>query len=147
MSGEVEVARESDDGTIESLARLQPGEFFGEMGIAARKPRNAHVIARTDVTCLQFSPAEPAPFLGRGAGAHLTGSVTEQDMEPEEFGEATTRIDVGSVIDRKITAIAAYRSQFAFEPELIPQSLLLDLFGIEYFIRTRPPRTLATEIS
>jgi len=147
LSGEVEVARESDDGTIESLARLQPGEFFGEMGIAARKPRNAHVIARTDVTCLQFSPAEPAPFLGRGTGAHLSGSVTEQDMEPEEFGEVTTRIDVGSVIDRKIAAIAAYRSQFAFEPELIPQSLLLDLFGIEYFIRTRPPRTLATEIS
>ena len=147
LSGEVEVARESDDGTIESLARLQPGEFFGEMGIAARKPRNAHVIARTDVTCLQFSPAEPAPFLGRGTGAHLSGSVTEQDMEPEEFGEVTTRIDVGSVIDRKIAAIAAYRSQFAFQPELIPQSLLLDLFGIEYFIRTRPPRTLATEIS
>ena len=117
------------------------------MGIAARKPRNAHVIARTDVTCLQFSPAEPAPFLGRGAGAHLTGSVAEQDLEPEELGEATTRIDVSGVIDRKIAAIAAYRSQFAFQPELIPQSLLLDLFGIEYFIRARPARALETEIT
>jgi LmbE family N-acetylglucosaminyl deacetylase len=65
----------------------------------------------------------------------------------EELGEATTRIDVAAVIDHKIAAIAAYRSQFAFQPDLIPTSLLLDLFGIEYFIRARPPRTLETEIT
>lgn len=147
LSGEAEAVREYDDGSTEILGRLGPGEFFGEMGIAAHKPRNAHVIARTDVTCLLFSPAEWAPFFGRGAGADLTGSVAEPALDVEELGEATTRIDVSTVIDRKIAAIAAYRSQFAFQPELIPKPLLLDLFGVEYFIRARPPRVLETEIT
>jgi LmbE family N-acetylglucosaminyl deacetylase len=146
LSGEAEAVREFDDGSIDILGRLEPGQFFGEMGIAAGKPRNAHVIAHTDLTCLQFSPAEPAPYLGRGAGAHLTGSVPELTLGQEELGEATTRIDVGAVIHRKISAIAAYRSQFAFQPELIPTSLLLDLFGVEYFVRARPPRALETDI-
>jgi hypothetical protein len=30
---------------------------------------------------------------------------------------------------------------------LIPTSLLLDLFGVEYFVRARPPRSLETEIT
>src|SRR5215213_9760159 len=147
LSGEAEAVRELDDGSTEILGRLESGEFFGEMGIAAGKPRNAHVIASTDLTCLEFSPSEPAAYLGRGAGADLTGPVPELQLEQEELGEATTRIDVAAVIDRKIAAIAAYRSQFAFQPELIPTSLLLDLFGVEYFVRARPPRIVETEIS
>jgi LmbE family N-acetylglucosaminyl deacetylase len=147
LSGEAEAVREYDDGSIEILARLEPGQFFGEMGIAAGKPRNAHVIAHTDLTCLEFSPSEAAPYLGRGAGADLTGSVPELEFGQEELGEATTRIDVGAVIDRKIAAIAAYRSQFALQPEMIPTSLLLDLFGVEYFVRARTLRALETEIS
>jgi LmbE family N-acetylglucosaminyl deacetylase len=147
LSGEAEAVREFDDGAIEILGRLESGQFFGEMGIAAGKPRNAYVIARTDLTCLEFSLAEPAPYLGRGAGAELTGPVLELAVGQEELGEATTRIDVGAVIGRKIAAIAAYRSQFAFRPELIPTSLLLDLFGVEYFVRARPPRALETEIT
>jgi len=147
LSGEAEAVREFDDGSIEILARLEPGQFFGEMGIAAGKPRNAHVIAHTDLTCLQFSPAEAAPYLGRGAGADLSGPVPELALDQEDLGQATTRIDVSTVIDRKIAAIAAYRSQFAFQPELIPTSLLLDLFGVEYFVRARLPRSIETEIT
>jgi hypothetical protein len=146
LAGEAEAVQEFDDGSTEILGFLEPGQFFGEMGIAAGQPRNAHVIARTDLTCLEFSPAEPAPYLGRGAGADLTGPVPELVLGQEEVGEATTRIDVAAVIDRKVAAIAAYRSQFAFRPELVPTSLLLDLFGVEYFIRARPPRALETEI-
>jgi LmbE family N-acetylglucosaminyl deacetylase len=147
LSGDAEAVRENDDGATEILGRLEPGQFFGEMGIALRQPRNAHVIARTNLTCLAFSPAEPERFLGRGEGAHLTGPAVELEMGEESLGEATTRIDVSAVIDRKIAAIAAYRSQFAFQPEAIPKSLLLDLFGVEYFIRARPSRVLETEIS
>ena len=147
LSGEAEAVREFDDGSTEILGRLGPGQFFGEMGIAARQPRNAHVIARTNVTCLNFSPREPARYVGRGEGADLTGPVPELELGEEDLGEATTRIDAGAVIDRKIAAIAAYRSQFAFQPEMIPTPLLLDLFGVEYFIRARPPRALESEIT
>jgi LmbE family N-acetylglucosaminyl deacetylase len=147
LSGEAEAVREHADGTTEVLGLLGPGEFFGEIGIARRKPRNAHVIARSNLTCLQFSPAPPRPFLGRGEGARLTAAVDVLDQAVEEVGQATTRIDVGAVIGRKIAAIAAYRSQFAFDPDVIPESLLRDLFGAEYFIRARPPRRLESEIS
>jgi LmbE family N-acetylglucosaminyl deacetylase len=147
LSGEAEAVREHADGATEILGRLGPGQFFGEMGIAAGKPRNAHVIARTHVTCLNFSPREPTRYVGRGEGADLTGPVPELELGEEDLGEATTRIDASAVIDRKIAAIATYRSQFAFQPEAIPTSLLRDLFGIEYFIRARPPRALESEIT
>jgi LmbE family N-acetylglucosaminyl deacetylase len=147
LSGEAAAVRESEDGALEVLGRLEPGHFFGELGIAFRQPRNAHVIARTDVTCLLFSPAEPERFMGRGEGAGLPGSLVDVVQELENQGEATTRIDVTAVIEQKIAAIAAYRSQFAFQPGLIPQALLCDLFGTEYFLRARPSRTLETDIS
>lgn len=146
LSGEAEAVREHADGSTEPLGTLGPGEFFGEMGIAFSRPRNAHVIARSDVTCLQFAPAEPSRYLGRGADAVLTGPHLEQEMDGEVIGDATTRIDVADVIDKKIAAIAAYRSQFAFEPNVVPPSLLLDLFGVEYFVRARPSRELASDI-
>jgi LmbE family N-acetylglucosaminyl deacetylase len=146
LSGEAAAVREHGDGTTETLGTLGPGEFFGELGIAFSRPRNAHVIARSDVTCLQFAPAEPSRFLGRGAGAHLTGPHLELESDEATPGEATTRIDAGDVIDKKIAAIAAYRSQYAFRPDLIPESLLRDIFGVEYFVRARPVRRFSNEI-
>jgi LmbE family N-acetylglucosaminyl deacetylase len=145
LSGEAEAVREHPDGAMELLGWLEPGHFFGETGIATGRPRNAHVIARSPLTCLLFSPSQPTPFLGRGAGAHLVdpiGAVTDDEIPTM----ATTRIDVGEVIDRKIAAIAAYRSQFAFDPDAIPHSLLLDLFGVEYFVRARPLPALESDI-
>jgi LmbE family N-acetylglucosaminyl deacetylase len=147
LSGEAEAVREHDDGSTETLGALGPGEFFGELGIAFSRPRNAHVIARSDVTCLQFAAAEPSRFLGRGAGAHLTGPRPDLDADEESPGEATTRIDVGDVIDKKIAAIAAYRSQYALRPDLIPEALLRDIFGVEYFVRARPSRHFSDEIT
>ena len=99
------------------------------------------------MTCLEFAPAEPAKFLGRGEGAHLAGALDEVDAESEDLGDATTRIDVGDVIERKIAAMAAYKSQFALDPEALPASLLKDLFGVEYFVQVRPRRVIDTEIA
>jgi LmbE family N-acetylglucosaminyl deacetylase len=145
LSGEAEAVRELDDGSTQILGRLEPGHFFGELGLAFRQPRNAHVIARTPLTCLQFSPLAPTRFAGRGEGAHHPKPEVEMEPGEEEPGEATTRIDVSAVIERKMAAIAAYRSQFAFQPDLIPTALLQDLFGVEYFIRARPSRPLDTD--
>ena len=57
LSGQAEVLREDANGTLRSLARIGPGDFFGEEGLAYRQPRNAHVVATEDVTCLVSSPA------------------------------------------------------------------------------------------
>lgn len=67
------VIREADDGTMDVLTRLGPGAFFGEEGLAHRKPRNANVVAAENVTCLVFSPGAPTAFLGRGEDARLSG--------------------------------------------------------------------------
>ena len=49
------------DGTAEviqdgqTVASLGPGEFFGEMGVLERAPRNATVVAKTPMTLLTLS--------------------------------------------------------------------------------------------
>jgi LmbE family N-acetylglucosaminyl deacetylase len=147
LSGEAEAVREHDDGTMEHLGWLEPGHFFGEIGIARSQPRNAHVIARTPLTCLLFAPAEPTRYEGRGAGAHLPLATAGSMTDGETWGEATTRIDVSAFIDAKMAALAAYRSQFAFNPGLVPTGLLTELFGVEYFVRAKSSRALETDIA
>jgi CRP-like cAMP-binding protein len=50
-----------EDGTAEvtqdgkTVAELGPGEFFGEMGVLERAPRNATVVAKTPMTLLTLS--------------------------------------------------------------------------------------------
>src|SRR3954468_18932607 len=39
----------------EKVAELGPGEFFGEMGVLERAPRNATVVAATPMTLLTLS--------------------------------------------------------------------------------------------
>jgi CRP-like cAMP-binding protein len=50
-----------EDGTAEviqdgkTVAELGPGEFFGEMGVLERAPRNATVVAKTPMTLLTLT--------------------------------------------------------------------------------------------
>jgi hypothetical protein len=59
---------------------------------------------------------------------------------------ATARIDVAEFITAKIDALCAYRSQFCLERGMLPDSLMRDLFGQEYFIQVLPERQLDTEL-
>jgi CRP-like cAMP-binding protein len=47
-SGEVNIDRREEDGTVRRLARLGPGDWFGETGLLERSPRNA--TARTGIS-------------------------------------------------------------------------------------------------
>ena len=47
--GEVEVRYRRDDGNEISIARLDPGEWVGEMGLLLNMPRSASVVALTNV--------------------------------------------------------------------------------------------------
>jgi len=53
-SGEVEVSTEKDGGVI-SLAKLGPGDFFGEVSVITEKPRTASVTALTDVNLVEVA--------------------------------------------------------------------------------------------
>jgi LmbE family N-acetylglucosaminyl deacetylase len=133
LSGEAEVVREDAEGTTHRLARLGPGEFFGELGLADARPRNAHVVAAADVTCLVFSPAPPTTYAGRGAGAQADLLLLPPPAGTTEGGPALC-LDVRDYVARKIAAIAAHRSQYPLRPDLLPLTMLQEMMGREYFV-------------
>jgi LmbE family N-acetylglucosaminyl deacetylase len=149
LSGHADVRHELADGNLEHLRRIGPGEFFGELGVAGRRPRSAHVVATEGLTCLVFSPEAPMRYGGRGEGALLT-SPTPGSMEPVDNrdgnGVATARLDVTDHIEAKVGALCAYRSQFPLEQGMFPDFLLRELFGQEYFIQVVPPRRVETDL-
>jgi LmbE family N-acetylglucosaminyl deacetylase len=145
LSGTVEVMREDPDGTQHVVAHMGPGSFFGEEGLASRQPRNAHVIAVDNVTCLVFSPQTPTAFLGRGEGARITNLADLNARDEVLMTGATTCIDVGPYMKQKIEAISAHRSQYALEPDMLPLSILEELMGQEYFVRVYPVPDIETD--
>ena len=146
LSGTANVIRESADGSLQFRTQLEPGDFFGEEGLAYKKPRNAHVVAAENVTCLVFSPGVPTAYLGRGEDAHLTQFATANGQDEAGMMGATTCIDVGPYIQQKIAAIAAHRSQYALEADILPLPILQELMGQEYFVRIHPAPEIETEL-
>ena len=146
LSGMANVIREEVDGTMQFRARLEPGDFFGEEGLAHKEPRNAHVVAAENVTCLVFSPGAPTTYLGRGEDAHLTQFLGVDGQDAVNLMGATTCIDVGPYIQQKIAAIAAHRSQYALEADILPLTILQELMGREYFVRVHPAPQIETEL-
>lgn len=92
LSGKAEVWHESYNGHREQLSRLGVGEFFGELGIARNRRRNADMIAVASLTGLFLSPAPPTKFAGRGRGrgARLAGALpgarANPPLRPETYG-------------------------------------------------------------
>jgi CRP-like cAMP-binding protein len=146
LSGTVDVMREADDGTLQILARLGSGAFFGEEGLAYKKPRNAHVVAVENVTCLVFSPSAPEAYLGRGEDAHLTQFARANEQDEAHMMGATTCIDVGPYVQQKMAAIAAHRSQYAIEADMLPLPIVQELMGREYFVHAHPAPEIETEL-
>jgi LmbE family N-acetylglucosaminyl deacetylase len=146
LSGTAEAIEEAPDGTLTVVNRLVPGMFFGERGLAYRHPRLAHVVAAENVTCLVFSPSQPTEFAGRGAGATLAGELPGETEGRSDTGAATTCIDVMDYVTQKMNAMCAHRTQFPLEPDMLPLSLLQEMFGQEYFIRVYPATPLETEL-
>jgi hypothetical protein len=136
---EADVIREDEGGNLHMLARIGPGHFFGEEGLAYRRPRNAHVVAVENVTCLVFSPSAPSNFAGRGDGANLTDGPVDFSGETSIFPDETINLDVTDYVPQKVAAMAAHRTQFPIEPDTLPLLVLRELFGQEYFVRFNPP--------
>lgn len=146
LTGEVDVIQDAEDGSRHRLARLGAGEFFGELAVASGGVRNANVVAVDAVTCLVLSPSAPTAFAGRGTDARFIGSAGDE-MDGDGPGpRATTAIDVARYVDRKITALAAHRTQFPIDHGMFPESMLRDMFGTEYFVRVRPPMEAETDL-
>jgi len=59
------------------------------------------------------------------------GARVDPGMDDQGSG---IRADVGDFLRAKLEALAAYRGQFPVAPDLLPESILLDLFGVEHFL-------------
>jgi LmbE family N-acetylglucosaminyl deacetylase len=146
LSGHADVVREDASGTQRVLARLGPGEFFGEQAIVYRQPRTAHVVAAEDVTCLVFAPSAPSAFAGRGTEARSFDTGGPGALATEPATHALVRVDASGYVDQKIAAVAAHRTQYPITPDLLPRPLLQELFGQEHFVRVHPSLVRQTSI-
>jgi LmbE family N-acetylglucosaminyl deacetylase len=145
LSGQLEIRREGEDGRVRVVDRSGPGEFLGEEGIATGRPRNAHVVALDDVTSLTFLASEPiAVDRQRGQAVPLrTRSLPSGDRIDDRVSAC---IDVSEFVGHKIRATAAHRSQYPIDPTMFPDSILREMFGVEYFIQVLPERELDTSL-
>ncbi len=145
LSGQVEIRREGQDGRVRAVDRSGQGEFIGEQGVAAGRPRNAHVVAVEDVTCLTFSASEDVPVDGAEGQAQLlvTRSLPSGDRID---ASVSTCIDVTDFVGHKIRATAAHRTQYPIDPSMFPESMLREMFGVEYFTQVLPERELGTSL-
>ena len=145
ISGHAEVVggdgQEGQGGQDESQAHatLGPGQFFGQGALAAGQPQGASVVATETVTCLVLSAQAPTLSDGRGAGARRGGAVAGSEHGVDGAPERATLVD-GNVeaqdsapLRSKVAALAAHRTQFAFEAAMLPATLLRSLLGVEYF--------------
>ena len=145
LSGKAEVLREEPDGSTSKLNVIGPGEFFGEDGLASGHPRNAHVVSVDSVTCLVFSPGEPANYAGRGYNGTpaVADAGTVQDLSDNP---ATTAIDVSDFVTQKMAAIASHRTQYPISLDMFPQDTLVEMLGREYFVKVLPNGSMETDL-
>jgi LmbE family N-acetylglucosaminyl deacetylase len=146
LSGHADVVREDASGARSALARLGPGEFFGEQAIVHDQPRTAHVVAAEDVTCLVFAPSAPSAFAGRGTEARSFDAGRAGEVAAEPAPHTLVRVDASGQVDQKIAAVAAHRTQYPITPDLLPRPLLQELFGHEYFVHVHPSQARQASI-
>jgi len=84
LDGETEVRQGN-----RTLARLGPGQFFGEMTLLDEQPRSADVIAVTDAECAVLSRWEFWGF-AKGEPAVLQGVLKEMARRLRETNRALT---------------------------------------------------------
>jgi LmbE family N-acetylglucosaminyl deacetylase len=142
LSGSAAIVVESANGAMGHEATVGAGCFIGEEGLASGQPRNAHVIACDDVTCLVLAPELPSRSVGRGAAAVAPAAAPSQPVTTAGHGDVEDcfTVDVRSVLDRKVAALAAHRSQYAMDRDLLPRSLLEPLLGTEHFVVAAIPQ-------
>ena len=133
ISGHAEIIEEDAQGASRARESLGPGQFFGQHALASGQPQAASVVASETVTCLVLSAQAPSSSDGRGAGATLRDAATH-DVENDAHEQAPLMGgNDAAALRSKVAALAAHRTQFAFDATMLPTMLLRSLLGVEYF--------------
>jgi serine/threonine protein kinase len=87
QSGEVKIPIVDETGREKFVARLGPGEFFGEMALLTGEPRNADVIAETDVQTLVIRREPLQAFLHKNTpvASFLTEILGQRLLEGDNI--------------------------------------------------------------
>jgi CRP-like cAMP-binding protein/small-conductance mechanosensitive channel len=102
VSGRAQVRVESEGGSDREVAELVAPSFFGEMALMTGEPREATVIARTDVTCVRVDKNDFQEVLHqRPAMAHAISQVLAKRRV--ELLAARDDLDVSERSSRLIT--------------------------------------------
>lgn len=142
LSGSVDVMRETSDADMVHVGTVGVGEFIGESGLASGEPRNAHCIATENSACFVFAAQADSHWKPRGAS--VDGSPHLSDERAAAPAEAEWVHDVSDLVEQKVGALSAHRTQYTIEPGLFPLEMLLELLGTEYFTEAwRPPEAAA----
>jgi LmbE family N-acetylglucosaminyl deacetylase len=134
LSGSADIVVEAADGSLRTVDKAGAGEFVGQDGLATGRPRNAHVIAREDVTCFVLAPRGRNLSAARGTSAVLDQAPAQRpEPAPLSGADHDVAVDVHSAVDQKIAALVAHRTQYALDAELLPRQVLAPLLSTEYF--------------
>jgi LmbE family N-acetylglucosaminyl deacetylase len=133
ISGHAAVMHEDARGARHPQQRLGPGEFFGAEALARPSKQGASVVALDTITCLVLSHQAPTAFAGRGENASPGGGAMGATDGHGGEQDGLTRMDISAHLDHKVAALAAHRTQFAIEPEMLSLSPLWRLLSQEYF--------------
>jgi LmbE family N-acetylglucosaminyl deacetylase len=129
LNGTADALLEHPGGQLTHVRRMRAGEFFGEHGLVTGHGAE-HVVARDSLTCLVLSRTPITPYAGRGAGATGAAEPSAADTPP-----GTYAVDVTSCLHRKLAALARHRTQYPIVTTMLPESLLQQMLGTEFFRR------------
>ena len=88
--GNVEVRLASPDGNTQQVAELKPGNFFGEMALLTGEPRNADVLAASEVETLEIRKGVLQQLLDNNAALAeaLSRTIAERQVRLDEYARA-----------------------------------------------------------
>ncbi|MBI2862654.1 MAG: FAD-dependent oxidoreductase [Chloroflexi bacterium] len=91
VRGEVEVVREGANGKEVTIARLGPGEFFGEMALLRGDMRRSATVRCVEPLDVIFVPGEDFMALATGSATlqNVFQEIVEQRRMPQLFSEGT----------------------------------------------------------
>ena len=121
-SGQVVVYKELN-GEVVELARLAPGDFFGEIALLADTPRSASVRADTQVHVLEIS----RPAFKRLLSENLDIAFAVMQELSKRLGETDQRMIEGLLRKNEELQLAHRRLEQSYDTTLLTLSNALDL--------------------
>lgn len=137
-SGLVKVTKRQKNGTSRELARLQAGDYFGEMSLLAGQPRSADIIAITDTTTLVLCKSDMDEILHEypTIAVHFSKVLSKRLRDTTCFQLGAKQPNsVISIYSRHVEPL--FQSVFAvnlaasFIRELMKQVILVDINSYE----------------